>query len=129
MAGTTSASGIYWKNADLFATSDERFKNFEGDVKVDFEELLTIPKKYFKWKADGETGDLHIGTSAQKLKEVYPELVSGDDDQYAVAYDKLSVIALAAVDKLHEENLELKKKVEELEERLTRIEWYNRPIG
>ena len=125
-----SPTGIYWTSSNLYASSDERLKNFKSDIEVDFDKLSKIPKKYFTWKADGLNGAVNIGTSAQKLKEVYPELVNTDDDgNYGVAYDKLSVVALAAIDKLHEENLQLKKEVEELKNRLNKIEWINRPLG
>jgi hypothetical protein len=31
----------------FFDTSDERLKNFGGNVQIDFEKLKSIPKKYF----------------------------------------------------------------------------------
>ena len=58
-----------------------------------------------------------IGTSAQKLREIYPELVSENEDgKMAVSYEKLSIIALAAIDKLHKENEELKVRLKRIEE-------------
>ena len=60
-----------------------------------------------------------IGTSAQKLKEIYPELVSeSEDGKLAVSYEKLSIIALAAIDKLYKENEELKDRLKRIEEKL-----------
>ena len=125
IAGSTTGSGVYWYNYDIFATSDERLKDFDGDIKVDLDRLAKIPKKYFRWKSEGGQGNAHIGTSAQKLKELYPELVSGGGDQgepYAVTYEKLSVVALAAIDKLHDENIKLKAEVEDLKARVLRLE-------
>lgn len=105
----------------LFDTSDERKKNFIRPIDVDLEKLSTLKKYYFTWK-DGN-GEMQIGTSAQEVKELYPELVNeAEDGTLSVAYNKLSVVALAAIDKLHDENNELKKKVSTLEERLERIE-------
>ena len=60
----------------------------------------------------------NIGTSAQKLQAVYTELVSESEGYLRVDYAKLSVIALAAVDKLHEENEELKERLRKIEEKL-----------
>lgn len=112
-------SGVYFEGSDLFATSDERLKDFIGDVEVDFERLASIPKKYFRWKDDKNDAKIHIGTSAQKVKEVYPTLVTiGDDDYLGVSYDKFGIVALAAIDKLHKENEELKARIKDLEDKI-----------
>ena len=120
-SGTVTATGtnssVKMNGGYLYALSDETLKNFEDDVQIDFEELKTLPKKYFRWKDNPET--LNIGTSAQSVQKLYPELVSkGDDGKLSVNYIHLSVVALAAIDKLHEENLELKERIEKLEKLL-----------
>ena len=58
-----------------------------------------------------------IGTSAQKLQKVYPELVliNPETGKLSVDYPKLSVVALKAVDKLYDENQMLKLRLERLE--------------
>ena len=116
------ASGAYITNSKFYGsafyeTSDERLKYFTSDVNVDFDKLKSIPKKYFMWK-NREMNPTNIGTSAQKLQAVYPELVSESEGYLRVDYAKLSVIALAAVDKLHEENEELKERLRKIEEKL-----------
>lgn len=116
------ASGAYITNSTFYGsafyeTSDERLKYFTSDVNVDFDKLKSIPKKYFMWK-NREMNPTNIGTSAQKLQAVYPELVSESEGYLRVDYAKLSVIALAAVDKLHEENEELKERLKKIEEKL-----------
>ena len=116
------ASGAYIRNSEFYGsafyeTSDERLKYFTSDVNVDFDKLKSIPKKYFMWK-NREMNPTNIGTSAQKLQAVYPELVSESEGYLRVDYAKLSVIALAAVDKLHEENEELKERLKKIEEKL-----------
>lgn len=116
------ASGAYIINSEFYGsafyeTSDERLKYFTSDVNVDFDKLKSIPKKYFMWK-NREMNPTNIGTSAQKLQAVYPELVSESEGYLRVDYAKLSVIALAAVDKLHEENEELKERLKKIEEKL-----------
>jgi hypothetical protein len=106
----------------FYETSDERLKNFQEDIEVNFSYLHNIPKKYYYWKDDA-TYIRHIGTSAQEVQKYYPELVNIDDDGYlTMNYDKLSVVALKAIDILHEEVTELKKENEELKERLARLE-------
>lgn len=106
----------------FYETSDERLKNFLNDIEVDLDKLAKLPKKYFTWKTD-ETDNLQIGTSAQAVQELYPEIVSEDENgTLSVAYDKLSVVALKAVDKLNEEITTLKDKNKELEDRINKLE-------
>lgn len=101
------------------SSSDERLKDFVKDIDINFGDLKRIPKKYFTWKCDDEK-HLHIGTSAQELEKIYPELVSeyGDEEEglyKAVDYSTLSIIALSAIDKLNERIEYLENKLKELE--------------
>jgi hypothetical protein len=108
---------VYAANG-FYETSDERLKNFYNDIEVDLDKLAQLPKKYFYWKYDNDKDvkQLHIGTSAQELEKLYPELVSVTEEGYLnVAYDKLSIIALKGIDILND-------KVKSLEERLEKIE-------
>ena len=111
--GTFYVSTAYFQSGVLYQGSDERWKNFRGEIKADFDKINEIPKMYYEWKEELGLGtNMQIGTSAQKLLELYPEIVSLDDKGYlSVAYDRLSIIALAAVDELHREILELKKSI------------------
>ena len=81
------------------------------------DKLGELRKEYFTWK-EGENKDVQIGVSAQEIQKIYPEIVSEDSEtgKLTVAYDKLSVVALAAIDKLHSENQELKDRLTKLEE-------------
>jgi len=104
-------ANVYMTNGLLYSLSDETLKTFKGNIRCNLEELKIIPKQYFEWKS-GEPQGVNIGTSAQKLKEIYPELVNVDENgEYAVAYDKLSIVALAAIDKLYDEILKLKARL------------------
>ena len=109
ITGDTTVEGTLLAN-DFCTTSDARLKDFVGNVEIDFEKLKLIPKKYYYWKDKTMGKQLQIGTSAQDLKKVYPTCVFYDEisDKYTVNYPKLSIIALAAIDKLYEENKELK---------------------
>ena len=99
----------------FFEASDERLKNFGDNIEVDLDKLAQLPKKYFTWKHN-EDGKVHIGTSAQELQKIYPELVDTlEDGTLIVSYDTLSVIALKGIDALYE-------KYKSLEERLNKIE-------
>ena len=106
-SGSVTATAFY-------QSSDERLKNFHDAVDVDLDKLAELKKSYFTFKDSDDK--MQIGVSAQEIQRLYPELVSEDETGYlSVAYDKLSVIALAAID-------ELDNKVNELEERLKKLE-------
>ena len=121
--GTTlKSTSIFMSDGKLTAKafyqdSDERLKDFCEDIEVDFEKLKNIPKSYFTWKSDDKKV-MQIGTSAQKVKELYPELVGGTDELLSVDYAKLSIVALKAVDKLHEENEKLRAELDAIKKHL-----------
>ena len=118
---TYSNSSVYTQSGQLYAsqmnatngffeTSDARLKTFGGDVKS-LDSLSKIPTKYFTWKLD-ENQKQHIGTSAQEVQKIYPELVSENETgELSVDYARLSIIALAAIKELKEEIEELKSKI------------------
>lgn len=105
-SGNINASAFY-------ETSDENLKWFTGEIPVDFEQLKTIPKQYFVWR-NRET-PTNIGTSAQKVQEIYPEIVStAQDGHLTVDYGKLSIVALKAIDLLNEKIERLEAEIKEL---------------
>ena len=115
---TTSSTDVYMEDGELYATSDERLKDFGDNISVDLDKLSEIPKAYYTWKTNPQ-GRKMIGLSAQKIGALYPEVVSTDENgKMAVSYEKLSVIALAAIDELHKENEELKHRLKRIEEKL-----------
>ena len=117
-----TASGGVKCATGFYETSDERLKEFKGNISVDFNKLKQIPKQYFTWKSD-ENSKIQIGTSAQEIQKIYPELVSEDKNgELSVNYSKLSVVALQAIDLLDDRCKALENKNKELEERLCKLE-------
>ena len=89
---------IYASNG-FYQSSDERLKSFEDGIEVDLDKLCALRKSYFRYKND--TDNRQIGVSAQEVSQIYPEIVSKDENGYlSVDYAKLSVIALKAIDEL-----------------------------
>lgn len=99
----------------MFQNSDERLKNVVANIEPNLDELHTIDKVVFNWKQD-KSHKNNIGVIAQTVEKLYPELVINNPDSgyKMVNYAGLSVIALAAVDKLYE-------KVQDLEAEVTRL--------
>ena len=107
-----------WAPGGFFQKSDERLKNFVEDIEVDLDKIALLPKKYFYWK-DDVNGGKQIGTSAQAVKELYPEMVSeGEDGLLNVDYDKLIVVALKAIDILNDERKQMKSDIQQIKDKL-----------
>ena len=108
--GSVNANGFY-------ETSDERLKTFKDPININLDELSNIKKCVFAFN-DNLTNN-HIGVSAQEIQKLYPEIVSTDKDGILrVDYSKLSVIALAAIDKLYQDNIKLNNRLKELESKI-----------
>ena len=104
---------IYFKNGSLYHASDETLKTFTSNIDINFDNLATIKKGFFYWKEDPDK-ILNLGVTAQSVEDLYPEIVTTNMGFKSVDYSKLSVIALAAIDKLHERITELENQVEQL---------------
>ena len=117
-------SGVTITNASVkakngfFQTSDERLKTFTEDIEVNLDKLSELPKKKYYWTEDKDKVE-SIGTSAQKVRELFPEVVNVNEDGYlSVDYAKLSIVALAAIDELNKKNKLLEERLERLEKAL-----------
>lgn len=115
-----------YATSSFTSSSDERLKEFGDNVEVDLDALAALRKSYYRWNETSgfeNEKDRMLGMSAQEVQKIYPEVVATDEDgMLSMAYDRLSVVALAAIDKLHNENKELKSENAELKDRLTRLE-------
>jgi hypothetical protein len=46
-AGNKTFTGTVTSSSGFYDTSDERLKNFKDNIKIDFDALSKIPKRYF----------------------------------------------------------------------------------
>lgn len=112
-AKSNTDTGIYFKNYELFQTSDENLKTFTDEIDINFDNLATIKKGIYYWTDDpNKISDIGIG--ARSLEALYPEIVDENEGVKTVAYNRLGVIALAAIDKLHLRVRELETEMKEL---------------
>ena len=118
----SSACAIYAPGG-FYESSDERLKQLLNPLQVSLDDICKLRKIYYTWKDDPNSGR-QLGVVAQDVQKLYPELVdiNTDTGYLSLAYDKLSVIALGAIDKLYEifkklslENESLKNRLENLE--------------
>ena len=126
--GTTSTSnGIRYNpsantlycSGGFYESSDERLKNIINPIKIDLDKLSKLRKVNFLWNSDPDKG-IQLGVIAQDIQKLFPEIVTNcsEEGYLSIAYDKLSVIALAAIDKLYEENKKLKERLTILENKI-----------
>jgi hypothetical protein len=108
---------------EVTASSDMRLKNVIGNVDIDYNKISKAPIFKFSWK-DSDDKNIHIGTSAQYWKEVFPELVVGEDKlslNYATLGTVLGVINSRREDKLEKELKKLKKENSEMKKELQEL--------
>lgn len=110
ISGNTGVA--FYAPGGFFQQSDERSKIFIGDIEDALEKANKIPTRYFYWK-ESYDGPRQLGTSAQKVQEIFPEIVSGDD-KLSVDYSKLAVVALAAIKELTAKVEDLQRQIDEL---------------
>ena len=112
-------------------TSDERLKANIRDTRYGLSDLMNVEVRDYEWRSGGFTG---TGFIAQELYEVFPMAVSvGSDDvkehPWGVDYGKLTPLIVIAtqeqqeqIEELRAENSELRRLVERMNTRLTRLE-------
>ena len=109
--GDTTVSNDLTVSGDVVISSDERLKSNIVSLGSTLPKLLQIDGKSYEMK-----GKQKIGVLAQEIKEVFPELVSEDDNEMlAVNYQGLVPVLINALK-------EQDKIIKSQEARLTNIE-------
>ncbi len=92
--------------------SDERLKDFVGDIELTALQVAMAPSKIFRWKGKRDDGRVHGGTIAQYWTGIAPwALTKNKQGFYMVNSPGL---ALASVKAVARELVELRKEVAEL---------------
>ncbi len=100
-----------------YSSSDKRLKNIHGEYNIGLDDISKIPIVSYDMKEDEEHKET-IGTVAQDVQELVPEIVTEDDKGYlALDYSRLSLISLKGVQLLIKEIQELKQEIKELKEK------------
>ena len=111
--GDTTVSNDLTVSGDVVISSDARLKSNIVSLGSTLPKLLQIDGKSYEMK-----GKQKIGVLAQEIKEVFPELVSEDDNEMlAVNYQGLVPVLINALKEQQSEIDELKEMVQELASR------------
>jgi hypothetical protein len=105
------------------ALSDRRVKEKFRVLHFDWTNFMQLEPLTYQFIADKEHKS-NIGMIAQDVKEIYPELVTynEEEDLYHMDYSGFGVIAIKAIQKLKAEAEMKNQKINELESRLLRLE-------
>ena len=115
-------SGSYYANSDI------RYKSIQTYLLNKVNSIAELPIFTYYWKDNQHDDKLHIGSSAQAVNEIFPELVTYDEqrDFYNLDYATLGTIAgITACKELVTQKSELqqlKEKVKQLEDKLSKYE-------
>ena len=125
--GTTTPSRKLYVNGsaggteDWNASSDIRLKKNIRTIPNALEKVNNLRGVNFEWKdTENRSKGVKMGFIAQEAKEVIPEVVSKSGDYYSMQYASITALLVEAVKEQNNEfktqNVELKKRVEQLEE-------------
>jgi hypothetical protein len=107
--GGAYCNGTTWSNA-----SDSTLKrNTETLSKYGLEELMKMRSVSYYYKAD-TTNKLEIGFIAQELKNIIPEVVSGEEGNMGISYGNLVPVLVNAIKEQQSEIETMKNDIKEL---------------
>lgn len=111
---------------DYYSSSDIRYKNVIKHSCIDLSNLAALPIFLYTWK-DKRDNTIHIGSSAQAVEQVIPQLVTENSTGFkSLNYSILGTVAgITACKELVTQKSELqqlKEKVKQLEDKLRKYE-------
>lgn len=116
----------YFYGNDYYSSSDIRYKNVIKHSCIDLSNLAALPIFLYTWK-DKRDNTIHIGSSAQAVEQVIPQLVTENSTGFkSLNYSILGTVAgITACKELVTQKSELqqlKEKVKQLEDKLCKYE-------
>ena len=105
------------------ALSDRRVKKDFESLRFDWAKFMQLKPLTYKFIKDKDQKS-SIGMVAQDVNEIYPELITyhEEDDIYHMDYSGVGVVALKAVQELKKENEQLKEQLNDVLQRLEKLE-------
>lgn len=98
----------------FYSSSDIRLKNIISNIQYSSEEIASLRSVKYTWKNKNEK--VHIGSIAQDVERIIPEVVNIDNEGYkSLDYATLGAIGVIS---LAREIVELKKEIKELKSKL-----------
>lgn len=112
--------------SEYYSSSDIRYKNIIKHSCIDLSNLAALPLFLYTWK-DKQDNTIHIGSSAQAVEQVIPQLVTENSTGFkSLNYSILGTVAgITACKELVTQKSELqqlKEKVKQLEDKLRKYE-------
>lgn len=112
--------------SEYYSSSDIRYKNIIKHSCIDLSNLAALPLFLYTWK-DKRDNTIHIGSSAQAVEQVIPQLVTENSKGFkSLNYSILGTVAgITACKELVTQKSELqqlKEKVKQLEDKLRKYE-------
>lgn len=100
--------------SSFYSSSDIRLKNIISDIQYSSEEIASLSSVKYTWK--NKNKKVHIGSIAQDVERIIPEVVNIDNEGYkSLDYATLGAIGVIS---LAREIVELKKEINELKSKL-----------
>ena len=124
--GSSSVGNFSDLSGSYFATSDRRVKkNFE-DLQYTLPRIQGLSPKKYHFKSQEDHEQKYIGLIAQEVNEIFPELVSYDEeaDLYSMDYATLSVVAIKAIQELSQRLEYTSRELESLKNQILKTEKY-----
>ncbi|MFA5904868.1 MAG: tail fiber domain-containing protein [Desulfobacula sp.] len=122
--GTTDPSYKLDVNGDIrgnnVSPSDIRWKTNINTIDNSLEKVSQLRGVTYEWTDPSKGGGQQIGVIAQEVEQVFPEVISTDNQGYkSVEYSKLIAPLIEAVKILKSENEKLRQDNEEIKKQIT----------